>query len=79
MAKSITLTFLLAVSVAGFTGCKKTPQDNAAERDAKFRADQKVRALKTYQELVAKYPDSEHAAKAKERIKALATPAPAKK
>ena len=80
MAKPTTLIALAAVVALGMISCKKSPQNNPEEIQAKFRAEQKARAVKTYQELVKKYPDNEFATKAKERIRVLAPPAaPVKK
>lgn len=70
---------LAGVVILSATSCKKAPKDLTAEREAKFRAEQKARALKSYQDLVKKYPDSEYAAKAKERIRALTPPTTPKK
>jgi TolA-binding protein len=79
MVKRLAFLFLAAAVALSSTSCKKAPKDLAAERQAKFKADQKARALKAYQDLVKKYPDSPYAEKAKERIRVLATPAPPKK
>jgi len=81
-----TLPALLAfVCLLGFTACekKKTAAEVQKEKVDAFRQHQKVEAIKAYTELVNKYPDSEHVAAAKDRLKALgplpATPPPAKK
>jgi hypothetical protein len=81
-----TLPFLLALAILpGFTSCekKKTAAELQAEKVTAFRKRQKGEAIKAYAELVKQYPDSEHAAEAKERLKALGpppgTPTPAKK
>jgi hypothetical protein len=80
MVKRITSIFFAAAVAAGAVSCKKSTTPPAAEAEARFRAEQKAKALKSYQDLVKKYPDSEYAAKAKERIRALTPPAtPAKK
>ena len=79
MVQRIALFLLAGLVSAGAVSCKKSQKDVAAEREAKFRAEQKARALRQYQDLVKKYPDSEYAEKAKERIRALATPPPVKK
>jgi outer membrane protein assembly factor BamD (BamD/ComL family) len=64
----------------GFTACKKSDQAQKAAAEAKWRADQKQKATKNYQEIVKKYPESPYAAKAKERLSALGPAAtPAKK
>ena len=73
------LLALLCTSVAlSLSACKKSPKDLKAAEEAKWRADQKAKAVKNYQELVKKYPDSPYAAKAQERLRAIgpvATPA----
>jgi outer membrane protein assembly factor BamD (BamD/ComL family) len=70
------ILFAFAVStllLTGFSGCKKT--QSAAEvqlaKKKAFQDRQKVEAIKTYTALVEKYPDSEFAAKAKERLGVL--------
>jgi outer membrane protein assembly factor BamD (BamD/ComL family) len=51
-----------------------------AAEEAKWRAEQKNKAIKNYQEIVKKYPESPFAAKAQERLRALGpAPTPAKK
>ena len=79
MFQRIASLALIGLIAFGAVSCKKKSGSGAAAAQAKFQAEQKVRALKAYQDLVKKYPDSEYAEKAKERIRALATPAPAKK
>ena len=86
MIRTIALVLLAAVLTAGTTGCKKkkTSAEMQAEKVAAFRQKQKVEAIKSYTALVTKYPDSEFAPKAQERLNVLgplpaATPAAAKK
>ena len=77
------LPFLVAVALlSGATACK--PKPTAAQLQAKrvkdFREKQRIEAIKAYKTLVDKYPDSEYAPKAKERMGTLgplpaATPA----
>ena len=81
-----TLPLLLALAILpGMTSCekKKTAAELQAEKVTAFRKRQKTEAIKAYTELVNKYPTSEHAAEAKERLKALGplpgTPTPARK
>lgn len=77
VARTLQIALVAALAV-GTLSCKKQPVDDTAAREAKFRSDQKARALKAYHELVKKYPDSDYAPKAQERIRALgpaATPA----
>lgn len=82
MRQKITLLLLAAALLAGGAACKK--KQTAAEKQAAvvdaFRKKQKTEAIKSYTALVEKYPDSEFAAKAKERLSVLgplpaATPA----
>jgi outer membrane protein assembly factor BamD (BamD/ComL family) len=82
MRQNIVLLLLAAALLAGGTACKKkqsTAEKQAAVVNA-FRQKQKIEAIKSYTALVEKYPDSEFAAKAKERLAVLgplpaATPA----
>ena len=76
--------YFIAVSAAvltGLTACKpKVPAQTQATRVQAFQNRQKIEAIKTYNALVTKYPDSEWAAQAQERLKVLgplpaATPA----
>ena len=76
---------LLSVLLAGGVACSKKP--NAAQLQAAkveaFRTRQKGEAIKAYTELTTKFPNSEFAPKAQERLSSLgpmpATPAPKKK
>lgn len=79
MVQRIVSFIVAGVVVLGAVSCKKSQKDLAAEKQAKFRAEQKARALKNYQDLVKKYPESEYAEKAKERIRALTPPSTPKK
>jgi hypothetical protein len=78
-------TLILALACASFavlglTACKKSTQAQKAAEEAKWRADQKQKAIKNYQELVKKYPESPFAAEAQKRLSALGPAAtPAKK
>jgi hypothetical protein len=81
-----TLPLLLALAILpGMTSCekKKTAAELQAEKVTAFRKRQKVEAIKAYTELVNKYPTSDHATEAKDRLKALGplpgTPTPTKK
>jgi len=80
------LSLLLALAIAlGTSACeqKKTAAEVQADKVTAFRKRQKNEAIKAYTELVNKFPDSEHVAEAKERLKVLGplpgTPTPAKK
>lgn len=79
MVQRFALVFLAGVISIGSVSCKKSQKDVAEQKQAKFKAEQKARALKSYQDLVKKYPDSEYAEKAKERIRALTPPSTSKK
>jgi hypothetical protein len=84
MLKTLLLVLLSTALCLGATGCKKklTAAQQKAEQDKKWREEQRIRAAKYYDEIVKKYPDSEFAAKAKQRLQELGpvpTPAPKKK
>ena len=74
---------LALVSLLGATACehKKTAAEIQAEKSNAFRLHQKGEAIKAYKDLVDKFPTSEYAAKAQERLKVLGPPpaTPAKK
>ncbi len=80
------LPLLVAVAIlGGMTACKPKPTaaQLQAEKVKQFRERQRVEAIKAYKALVDKYPDSEFAPKAKERLGSLgplpaATAAPKK-
>ena len=77
------LLLLAAALCLGGAACdqKKTQAELKAEEKIKFRAKQKQVAIKVYKDLAEKYPESEFAPKAKERLQRLGPPAatPAKK
>ncbi len=85
MSNKLALLLFAAVIVLGGTACehKKTAAEFQVEKAKGFRDKQKIAAIKSYNDLITKYPDSEFAAKAKERLTALgpppATPIPVKK
>lgn len=86
MFRTIAFVVLAAALSFGSTGCtkKKTSAELQAEKVNAFRQKQKIEAIKSYTALVTKYPDSEFAPKAQERLNVLgplpaATPAGAKK
>lgn len=77
------LLLALAMTV-GTVGCssKKTAAEENAEKVKAFQEQQKVRAYKAYKEIVEKYPDSQFASQAKDRLAKMgpvATPTPGKK
>ena len=66
--------FYAAMIVALLTygaGCRPKSVDNRAERERQFRDRQRALAIKTYRDLTTKFPDSQYAAPAKERLQAL--------
>ena len=66
-----TLPILLAVAMAfGAAACsgKKTAAQDQAEKEKAWRAKQRTRAIEYYKELAEKFPDSEYAPQAKERL-----------
>jgi len=69
--KRLILILLLVIMLA-FSSCSGKKAQDTYET-AQFEELQKnfVHAKKLYQEIVAKYPQSEYAAKASERLKAL--------
>jgi hypothetical protein len=79
------LPLCLAAVLCGTAACdkKKNAAELQAEKQKAFKERQRGEAIKAYTALVTKFPDSEYAAKAKERLAALgpppATPAPKKK
>ena len=64
-----------AVCLCG-AACKKeqTQAEKKAEIVAAFKAKQKAAAIKNYQDLIAKYPDSAFAAQSKAKLQALGAP-----
>ena len=82
LPRSASLLLAAALCLGG-AACdqKKTQAELKAEEKIKFRAKQKQVAIKVYKDLLDKYPDSEFAPKAKERLQRLGPPAatPAKK
>lgn len=80
MLKKLFVALLSTALCFGAAGCKK--KMNAAEAKAaaegKKREEKRQRAAKYFQEIAAKYPDSEFASKARERLSSIgpvATPA----
>ncbi|RYD75680.1 MAG: outer membrane protein assembly factor BamD [Verrucomicrobiaceae bacterium] len=69
-----TLPIFLAVVLAfGAAACsgKKTAAQEQAEKEKVWRAKQRTRAIESYKELTQKFPDSQYAAQAKERLNAM--------
>ncbi len=85
MSHHLLRLLLSAVFLTGLAACK-AKQTNAEAQALKvqnFQKRQKIEAIKTYTALVTKYPESEFAPKAQERLTVLgpmpaATPAPKK-
>ena len=77
MLKRSALLLLAAAFCLGGTACdqKKTQAELMAEKKKEFRVKQKQVAIKAYQDLVDKYPDSEFTPKAKARLQQLGPPA----
>ena len=76
------LVSLSALLCFGSAACeqKKTQAEAQAEKVRVFRKQQMDKAVKSYQEIVTKYADSEFAPKAKERLQQLKpASSPAKK
>lgn len=69
-----TLPLLLAVVMAfGAAACsgEKTAAQQQAEKEKAWRAKQRTRAVDYYKELAEKFPDSQYASQAKERLNSL--------
>ena len=81
MLKRTALLILAAAFCLGGVACekKKTKAEILADKKKEFRARQKKQAIKAYHDLVTKYPDSEFAPKAQERLDQLGPPEPPKK
>ena len=73
MLKRLVLLLLAAALCAGGAACKgqSTQAEIKAQKQRDFRARQKKLAIKAYQDLITKYPDSEYATKAQERLDQL--------
>ena len=84
MSHPLRFALLAAAVMMAAAACKKdkTAAQANAEKIEAWKAQQKVRAVRSYQEILDNYPDSPFAAQARERIQAIgpvATPPPAKK
>ena len=71
--KASLVVFTVALSMSG-AACKKKSGEDIAAKQREFQERQRAQAVKAYEELATKYPDSEHAAKARERLSALQAP-----
>ncbi len=80
MSKTLPFLLLAALMATGPIGCeqKKTAAQLHAEKEAVWRTDKHQKAIKYYQDLAQKYPDSPYAAQAKERLAAMGASAQAK-
>ena len=77
MLKRFALLLLLAAIVCfGGSACeqKKTQAEVQAEKVKTFRKQQMDKAIASYKELIAKYPDSEFVPEAKARLQKLRPP-----
>ena len=76
MLNRILLLLVAAALCTGGAACKKkkSQAELQAERVTAFREKQRNTAIQKYQELVTKYPDSEFAPKAAERLQQLGPP-----
>ena len=81
MLQRFAVALLLAIACFFSGACKKNEAQSLAERKQQFQAQQRKKAIDNYQQILKKYPDSEFAAKAQERLRALSAQAtaPAKK
>ena len=76
MLKRSALLLLAAALCLGGAACeeKKTQAELIAAKKKEFQVKQKQVAINAYQDLVEKYPDSEFAPKAKEKLQKLGPP-----
>ena len=78
MLSRIPSVLLATLAIYGAAACKKTPQQAIEAKIAAEKADKRQKAIKNYQELIKKYPNSEFAEDARKRLQALG-PAPTPK
>ena len=83
MLKKLSVVVLSLALCLGAAGCKKklTAAQAKAAQETKLKDEKKGKAAKYLKELAEKYPDSEFAPKARERLQSIgpvATPAPKK-
>jgi TolA-binding protein len=72
MLNKTSLLILTAVLMTGAAACKKAPPPpKPGELTTEQRAALRKKAIDTYEKIVTKYPDSEYAPKAQERLNAL--------
>jgi hypothetical protein len=82
MVKRILWLVVAGALCLGSGACKKKPNlaEQRAVADAKWRQEQKNKAIKYYSDLVKEFPDSPYAKQAEERLRALGpVSTPAKK
>lgn len=83
MLKPLHFVLIAALLGLSLTACdsKKTAAQLQLEKEKAWRADKLQRSAKFYQILIDKYPDSPHAAEARQRLAAMGplvgTPKPA--
>ena len=72
LKQALLLCIALAIAVTA-PGCskKKTAAEMQAEKEQAWRAKQRTKAVEYYSEIVEKYPDSQYAGQAKERLGSL--------
>lgn len=72
LKQALLLCIALVIAITA-PGCskKKTAAEMQAEKEQAWRATQRTKAVEYYSEIVEKYPDSQYAAQAKERLNAL--------
>jgi TolA-binding protein len=71
MVKRTILLLLATLIAGGLPACKPNKQKLAAQAKAKALAEKKQRAIKFYQEVAKKYPESPYAKQAEERLRVL--------
>jgi len=71
MLQRLHVAFLAAIACSLTAACQKSEGESVAERTRQFQSQQRKKAIENYQQIIRKYPDSEYAAKAQERLRAL--------
>ena len=76
MFRKVLFLGLAALLLCGATACKKKPTaaQNALARQKAFQERQRGLAIKAYSEIVTKFPDSDYAKPAQERLSVLGPP-----
>lgn len=76
MLQRFAVAVVLATVCSLSAACKKSEAQSMVERKQQFQAQQRKKAVENYQQILKKYPDSEFAAKAQERLRAMNAQAP---